>query len=315
MKTQLVNFFKFSACWLVFILTYTQQNGVYAYGDRTQNGGDPCEKRLRPLQDEIKSWLLRYDEEFLKLPGDLEHGVYRSAMFEALNNTELSCSLDNQKILKSEKTCINTNYEDGTSVLECDIRKVKASSDEELLELMHHEAAGVAGFETNKGKSKSDYFITNQLSGYYEKVTVTKLAIRPVHHKNDVCNIIINPFDWIHGNRSDAYKIAKRVMIEEKEFNLVVNKKLAYLSLGYGTQRGNLLGKVESAGDDRVVQKMESQSVAKARLTSVDGAINEFQESRKSYILFYGYSTETRLEEALNELPSCEEIRMQTQNN
>lgn len=155
-----------------------------AAGDRVGNGGDECERKLLRLQTEIKEWVNQYDINTLDLPGQISHSEYRERMNLAIDKTYISCTDRVLRIGGAEKTCINAQVNEYKNALICNINKVDRAREEELLTLQHHEYAGLASIETNDGDERSNYFITNQLSGYMERVNIVKLAIRPTIDKS-----------------------------------------------------------------------------------------------------------------------------------
>jgi hypothetical protein len=152
-----------------------------SFANEKGNGGDECEREIQVIQEEIQNWIYQGGSDHLILPENISLENYNEKMLSILNSdvTKLSCTSEKVFILKSEKTCINMQEEDGGYRIICNEKKFKEMTDSAKYKIVHHEYAGIAGFEVNNGEEKSQYFITNQLSKFMEKVLVTKLAIKP----------------------------------------------------------------------------------------------------------------------------------------
>ena len=150
------------------------------------NAGDTCEKRIGEIRDDIVSWINKGAAKKLKLPANITPEEYKTEMLRVMDKDYAIISCPDEKIEfeNVEKTCVNYyNNEVGSHFLECDFSRFNKTDESKQYELIHHEYAGLAGFETNDGDVASDYTITNQISGYLVDVVVKKLSINPPEKK------------------------------------------------------------------------------------------------------------------------------------
>lgn len=147
-------------------------------GQDKGNGGDICENKMRNITNSIEEWLIRDEYKGLKLPDDLSEENYKEGMLDAAKKSILSCVTEKVFIGMAEKTCKNFEGEDQSTQVVCNFDRFMKTEEKEQYRLVHHELAGVAGFETNKGEEASVYFISNQISEFLQKEMVYKLGIK-----------------------------------------------------------------------------------------------------------------------------------------
>lgn len=193
-----------------FLLSFTSlsfaQSGGSGGGYDHGNGGDMCERRFKDVRDDIASWIAKGGASDLQLPSQVSLPQYAQSMLEKIKIGKVSCTRNKLLVGKAEKTCKNYSDKDGSSRIVCNRKLFLETKDSEQYILVHHEYAGLAGFEVNSGE-ESDYVISNQITGYLENKIVKKLAVKPRPQKE------INPFDSsiCQGptiTREDALKIA-----------------------------------------------------------------------------------------------------------
>lgn len=163
------------------------------------NGGDVvCEKRAYEIRDDIAVWIAKGGPVLrgLQVPAPRSVADYMKEIPKTLAavvvcgdktkfadldaNPDLDPNFrDALKQLAQLKTCINYVDRAQKQHIRCDWAQFNGTAPEKQYELMHHEYAGLAGFETNKGGVPSDYQITRQITGYLETTLVKKLAIVP----------------------------------------------------------------------------------------------------------------------------------------
>ena len=154
--------------------------GLQARADGAGNGGDMCENRIKIIRNDIESWILRGGSEPLKLPLGLSHKEYDSGMLNELRaGHPIICTYDKVYVGRAEKTCKNYEGNDGVNRIKCNLERFNKLSEENQYRLIHHEYAGLAGFEVNTGE-ESKYFISNQLAAYLENQVVKRLVIKRV---------------------------------------------------------------------------------------------------------------------------------------
>ena len=154
--------------------------GLQARADGAGNGGDMCENRIKIIRNDIESWILRGGSGPLKLPSNLSHKEYDSGMLNELKaGHPIICTDDKVYVGRAEKTCKNYEGNDGVNRIKCNLKRFNKLSEEDQYRLIHHEYAGLAGFEVNTGE-ESKYIISNQLAAYLENQVVKRLVIKRV---------------------------------------------------------------------------------------------------------------------------------------
>jgi hypothetical protein len=168
-----------------------------AFANEKGNGGDICEKRFKEIRSDIESWILRGGSKDLELPAKVSLKKYNQEMLSKTSSSKVLCTDKNLHIGFAPKTCVNSNRlfdlvkflpdeiaslvkadssESGEGWIICNSKKFLSGGEAQQYALVHHEYAGLAGFEVNKSE-ESNYRISNQVTGYLEDTTTKKLAI------------------------------------------------------------------------------------------------------------------------------------------
>ena len=147
------------------------------------NGGDICESRFQTVREDLKDWIKRGGSTNLRLPSKITHDRYQELMLNRMESAKVSCVADKIEVKGAEKTCKNFAKPDGTLHIVCNRNLFLATSSSDQYVLVHHEYAGLAGFEVNTGET-SNYEISNQISGFLEEQIVKKLPIKPADSEN-----------------------------------------------------------------------------------------------------------------------------------
>lgn len=148
-------------------------------GGHDGNGGDPCEYKVKNIVSDIRSWLLNDQFKGIKLPARLSQDQYKKGMIEATSKVGVvSCTAETLYLKGVEKTCKNFEIEDGEAQIVCNFDRLMKTSDKESYKLVHHELAGIAGYEANNGSASSNYVISDQISDYLRNEVVTKLGVK-----------------------------------------------------------------------------------------------------------------------------------------
>ncbi|WP_413287936.1 hypothetical protein [Bdellovibrio sp. HCB337] len=158
--------------------------GGYDHG----NGGDMCEYRFKTVQDDLTAWIAKGGSAYLQLPPEISHEKYNIYMLDKIQAAKVSCIDEKVFVGNAEKTCKNFVEANGTSRILCNRDRFMTTPESDQYVLVHHEYAGLAGFEVNTGET-SHYEISNQISGYLESQIVKKLVVKPPAGK------VENPFD------------------------------------------------------------------------------------------------------------------------
>ena len=153
---------------------------------REGNGGDLCEKRIKEIRDDLDGWIKKGGSAHLRFPQEVSLDEYNQKMQELLLDPIVNITCVQGPVYldpankRYPKTCKNYIDVRGVSQIECDFDLFmnKMSESDQYL-LIHHEYAGLAGFETTIDRSSS-YVLSNQLTGFLENRVVKRLAIVPV---------------------------------------------------------------------------------------------------------------------------------------
>lgn len=148
-------------------------------GSEAGNGGDMCEDRIESIRSDIKKWIQAGGSAGLSLPSGVSLKNYNEAMLNAIGKATISCTDDKIELGNSEKTCRNFVNSAGVPQIQCNLPRFTDNSESDQYVLVHHEYAGLAGFEVNSGE-ESHYEISNQIADYLEDQTVKKLSVKRV---------------------------------------------------------------------------------------------------------------------------------------
>lgn len=142
------------------------------------NGGDTCEERFRNIGEDFISWIDKGGAAGLKLPAGLTLEAYGRGMRASFASTKVSCQEGPVVVSGAEKTCRNFVGGAGIPEIVCNFKRFSETSPADQYLLVHHEHAGVAGFEQNDG-SASNYEISNQLARYLVAQRELRLSLTP----------------------------------------------------------------------------------------------------------------------------------------
>jgi hypothetical protein len=160
-------------------------------GAESGGGGDPCERRIKEIRDDIRAWINLGNSGLLVLPDSVNHTQYANTMTSLLaeGSVRIQCpsSVEDPEytdifVEGSPKTCRNTlPSKTHKALIECDYRRfnilsVDAQGQAEQYRLIHHEFAVIAGFEVNDGSS-SDYKISDQITSDLKQIKTLKLVV------------------------------------------------------------------------------------------------------------------------------------------
>jgi hypothetical protein len=148
-------------------------------GREAANGGDMCEDRIAIIRNDIAVWINQGGSEGLVLPSGLPLYQYNLGMLRQIAVAEIDCIDAAIQVDGAEKTCENKIGDDGISRIVCNYQRFMETPDADQYVLVHHEYAGLAGFEENEGPN-SQYSISNQIAEYLVDGYTQKLAIKNV---------------------------------------------------------------------------------------------------------------------------------------
>lgn len=138
------------------------------------NGGDTCESRIQEISKDFEGWFQREEFSAIILPEHVTQDEYKEGMLAAISTSVISCTRDKIFVGRAEKICMNKG-----SLIKCNADRFKGLTASEQYKLIHHEFAGVSGFEVNKSEA-SNYQISNQITDFLREGN--KLG---VHKKDD----------------------------------------------------------------------------------------------------------------------------------
>jgi hypothetical protein len=195
----------FAITWLVsFNTAYAQFPAPHLFqvakaAGQDGNGGDICEDRIKTIAQDINSWISLGGAQSLKLPLSVSVEKYNQGMQLEIKNALVACQSEPIKIGESEKAC--TNFIDKSHVhrIVCNAKRMMETAEADQYVLIHHEFAGLNDFEKNDGE-RSNYEISNQITGYLEDQVVKKLKVRPLAPQPPDCprhGCYNNATEWI----------------------------------------------------------------------------------------------------------------------
>ena len=195
---------------LLSLLLCSTINFAYAGQDKG-NGGDTCEKDFQIIRDDISQWIKSEGSAGLKLE-KISKEQYSKKMQSFISTAKISCTNKTLIIGSAEKVCIN-HLKNKKPVIVCNSSRFSKLTIDEKYVLVHHEYAGLSGFEVNNAE-ESNYVLSNQLTSFLEEHVIKKLAINP---KNTLENKIIEKFLKEANNPSS--QVGKMVAAINEEFS------------------------------------------------------------------------------------------------
>jgi hypothetical protein len=167
---------KINTAWMISIWLLS----VSAHAaDKGLNGGDMCEDRFKIVRDDIAVWIGNGGASGLAFPQGLSQDQYNSGMLSQILKAQISCTDDKIIVGNVEKTCKNLVDSAGASVIVCNTdRFMSGTAESDQYILVHHEYAGLAGFETNGDSADSHYDLSNQITEYLGEQVVKKLSVK-----------------------------------------------------------------------------------------------------------------------------------------
>lgn len=125
-----------------------------------------CEDWLRLAKQKIENWIIQsQSSQELQLPAGLSFSEYQKNMLTAIRSSVLRCRIEPQKLGDIEKSCWNNGQREGGQI-RCNMGKIFRLPSPQRYELLHHEYAGLAGFEISQGVT-SNYFISRQIPQFF----------------------------------------------------------------------------------------------------------------------------------------------------
>ncbi|MES2962607.1 MAG: hypothetical protein V4760_01870, partial [Bdellovibrionota bacterium] len=160
-------------------------------GGSNGGGGADMESEFKAIALNVRDWINGGGSASLELPRGVTNEQYKTGMLRELGSYSIQMVSRELKFGGSVKTCVSR------SVAEKDRAKLKVRGQilcnqtlflntykyntEGAYRLVHHEFAGLAGLEQNRGQ-QSDYVVSDQLSQFLEREIVLRL---PVTTKKD----------------------------------------------------------------------------------------------------------------------------------
>jgi len=163
---------------IILFIWILSSTSVWAVMDNEKgNGGDSCENRIKIIRDDIESWIFKGGSKGLRIPENISSDQYNLKMLNAFKSS-ITCNDEKIYIGASEKTCKNFKDNNGIKWIQCNFNRFNNTKDADQYRLIHHEYAGISGFEVNTDE-ESDYTISNQITDYLKPETILRLAVIP----------------------------------------------------------------------------------------------------------------------------------------
>jgi hypothetical protein len=166
---------------ILMLLMLVMSASSYAQSNH-DNGGDEAERRWNSVRDNVKSWIQQGGHLSLKFREEQNSQDYQQKMLNALEVPVEFVSASDSSLVEVnglQKMCRNVEVEQKMR-LRCVTETVLLIKDYEFISIVHHEYAGIAGFETGSATGASDYYYTNQLSASIETQVSYRLVVKPV---------------------------------------------------------------------------------------------------------------------------------------
>jgi hypothetical protein len=159
----------------------SKSSGSVAKGGVATGGGDLCEDRIQGIRDDLKKWILVGGHQELTLPNGMLAKDYKAAMLEKIKTASIRCVGKGDAgypvtVDGTPKVC-RFDSNSSSDLITCDYQKFQAMTESDQYVLVHHEYAGLAEIELPDG-AKSDYRVSNQISGSLEDQVVKKLVVK-----------------------------------------------------------------------------------------------------------------------------------------
>ncbi|MDR3608124.1 MAG: hypothetical protein P4M08_12175 [Oligoflexia bacterium] len=145
-------------------------------GHEIENGGDICEQRFLVVRDDIRSWIEQGGANQLVLPKGLSITQYKTKMLAEIAQAQISCVDSDIQVDGVEKTCENLSDDGKSPRIICNRQRFMETDESDQYVLVHHEYAGLSGFEVNQGL-RSQYEISNQITGALQEQATMKLVV------------------------------------------------------------------------------------------------------------------------------------------
>ena len=163
--------------------------GSEGSGPGSGGGGGACDDRVQEIRDDLRHWIEGQGPEKgnLKLLGQKNIPEYSRAMADYLAvlrnangavtaKTRIECVYHAIQFQGDQRDCRFDQLKTGPKIT-CDARSFLALNEDRQYRIIHHEYAGLAGFEPPHA-GQSTYFISDQISAKLEKQVIKKLAIK-----------------------------------------------------------------------------------------------------------------------------------------
>jgi len=154
-------------------------------GGSNGGGGGDMESEFKAIALNIRQWIEGGGSTTLKLPPGVSNKKYKADMLRELKSYSIEMVSQDVKYGGSVKTCVNRRNQrmsDETVVrnrIICNqklFREMHEFNIEGAYRLVHHEFAGAAGLEQNRGP-QSDYRISDQISQFLEEQMIRRLPV------------------------------------------------------------------------------------------------------------------------------------------
>jgi WD40 repeat protein len=169
--------------------------GFAAFADRGGSegggGGDRCEDRFKVVAQDLKDWINAGGPNGLILTGpqgSISAVDYSKSMLAQINQIHITCVSPGDVgypvvVGGQAKECRSERDANGSEHITCDRAKFYTAlqnpeNDPVQYKIVHHELATLAGFEVPTA-GDSQYWVSDQISGFLTKQTVFKLAVNP----------------------------------------------------------------------------------------------------------------------------------------
>ena len=188
---------------LVFLLSILVLKCA-AFAGTEGHGGDAQEIRFIDVAHSIAGWISSEKAQQLKLPVGITYEQYKIAMLTKLENFHINFTDKVVTVNGAEKTCKNWINAENENQIQCNTSRFIANQVDDIYRLVHHEFAGLAGFESGQGKD-SNYEISDQIYAFIQAGNIE--APPPIEPANKEHGLILKIFSRLSNkNMTEVFK-------------------------------------------------------------------------------------------------------------
>lgn len=154
-----------------------------AFAGQDRGGGDVCEDKIKIIKDDLSHWIKQGGSKGLIFSSGIKASQYDAGMLKEISKAKIRCVSQGDQgypveVYGTPKICRfdKKKFLDTTSIT-CSRDEFLKLSEDEQYTLIHHEYAGLGGFES-PDRDDSQYNLSNQISSFLTYKTVRRLSVK-----------------------------------------------------------------------------------------------------------------------------------------